>query len=332
MINVGVIGCGYWGPNLIRNFHNNQGSNVSQICDLRDSRLKFINQQYPLAELTKDYRDITRNPSIDAVAIATPVTTHFAIAEDALLNGKSVLLEKPMTYTVKEAERLIELAEQKGLTLMIDHTFVYTGAVQKIKEIVDNGELGEIYYFDSVRINLGLFQHDINVVWDLAPHDLSIMDYLLQKDFIDLDIIAVSHLSDSFENTAYLTLFFENNTIAHIHVNWLAPVKIRNTIIGGSKKMIVYNDMETSEKVKIFDRGVDIQQDETSIYKMLVQYRVGDMYAPKLSQVEALTVEVEHFLDCMINKTKPITDGYSGLRVVRALETAQKKLDKKKKG
>ncbi len=232
-----------------------------------------------------------------------------------------------MTATVKEAEELVDLAQRKQKILMVDHTFIYTGAVRKIKEIIKKGELGEIYYFDSVRVNLGLFQHDINVLWDLAPHDLSIMDYLLDKEPIFVSAIGASHSESKFEDIAYLTVEYPNNLLAHISVSWIAPAKIRMTLIGGSKKMIVYNDVEPSEKVKVYDKGVGITVDNSEErYKIQVDYRIGDMYAPKLEQSEALKTECNHFLDCIQNNTPPLTDGKAGLRVVKILESAQHSL------
>ncbi|NOZ64833.1 MAG: Gfo/Idh/MocA family oxidoreductase [Caldiserica bacterium] len=331
MVNIGVVGCGYWGPNLLRNFHELDGVRVVGCADLQKERLEVIKKKYPFLEVTRDFRDIVSSPSIDAVAIATPISTHYALAREALLNGKSVLIEKPMTASFREGEELIALAEKKNKILMVDHTFVYTSAVRKIKEIIDRGELGKVFYCDSVRVNLGLFQHDVNVIWDLAPHDLSILDFLLGKMPVEVSAVGACHVGNQIENIAYLHLNFDAQLTAHIHVNWLAPVKIRMMLIGGSKKMVVYNDMEPSEKVKIYDKGVTFISDEKEIYNALVGYRRGDMYAPNLEQVEALHNLCSHFVDCIKSGEKPITDGEAGLRVVKVLEACQKSLENKGK-
>lgn len=327
MLRVGVIGCGYWGPNLVRNFTEANNAQVVSCCDLRKERLDFIRSRYPFVQTTTTYQDILQNPHIDAIAIATPSSTHFTIARHALLQGKHVLVEKPLALTSAQAQELIELAQRAGTVLMVDHTFVYTGAVHKIKEIVDSGELGDLYYFDSVRINLGLFRHDTNVLWDLASHDVSIMDYVLGKRALAVSAIGVCHISDAIENMAYLTVFFDKPLIAHIHVNWLAPVKIRKTLICGSRKMVIYDDIEPSEKVKVYDAGITIDQKPEDIYKIKVSYRTGDMYSPRIDLTEALKVECEHFVNCIQNKAKPITDGEAGLELVRILETAQRSMD-----
>jgi predicted dehydrogenase len=289
-----------------------------------------VETSYPSVKTTTDYKDLVRDPQIDAVVISTPVSTHFPLAKEAFENGKHVMLEKPMTATVEESEKLIELAEKKKKTLMVDHTFLYTGAVRKMKQLVESGELGELYYFDSVRVNLGLFQHDVNVIWDLAPHDFSIMDYLLQKEPQMVSATGVSHFGD-LENIAYVTVQYPNNLIAHIHVNWLAPVKLRTTLIGGSKKMIVYDDNEPSEKIKIYDRGVTYVEKAEDVYQILVQYRTGDMLAPKLDSSEALKLVSKEFVDSITQNRKPLTDGEKGLRVVRLLESANQSLKQKGK-
>jgi predicted dehydrogenase len=272
-------------------------------------------------ETTVDRDSLIRRSDIDIVAIATPVSSHYEIAKAALRAGKHCFIEKPMTSSSAEAEELIEIAEQKSLKLFVDHTFIYTGAVRKMKEIVSSGRLGDIYYFDSVRINLGLFQHDVNVIWDLAPHDLSIMDYLLEKKPLAVSATGVCHVGNGLEDIAYLTLEFDNDLIAHFHVNWLAPMKIRRTLIGGTKSMIVYDDVEASEKVKVYDKGIDVTTRE-GVYNTLVQYRTGDVLSPKLDQQEALAVGTRHFIDCILNDTRPITDGHAGLNVVRVLEAS----------
>jgi len=330
MINVGFIGYGYWGPNQVRNFYANQEANVVCVCDLRKERLNLVETSYPSVKTTTDYKELITDPRIDALVICTPVSTHFPLAQEALENGKHVLLEKPMTATVEEAEKLIELSQKKKRVLMVDHTFLYTGAVRKMKQIIESGELGEIYYFDSVRVNLGLFQHDINVIWDLAPHDFSIMDYLLQKKPDMVSAVGVCHLGD-LENMAYVTVQYPDNLLAHIHVNWLAPVKVRTTLIGGSRKMIVYDDTQPSEKVKIYDRGVIYSEKKEDVYQILVQYRTGDMLAPKLDSTEALKLVSKEFVDSIQENRKPLTDGEAGLRVVKLLQAANLSLKQKGK-
>ena len=318
---VAVIGTGYWGPNLIRNFLGLDEIEGVVACDLDEKRLAKMQKQFYGIETAANYAEVIERPDIDIVVISTPVSTHHEIAKRALTAGKHVFIEKPMTSSVAEAEELINIAEQKNLKLFVDHTFIYTGAVRKMKEIITSGRLGELYYFDSVRINLGLFQHDVNVIWDLAPHDLSIMDYLLQQQPKTVSAIGSCHVGNDLEDIAYLTLEFENNLIAHFHVNWLAPVKIRKTLIGGTKSMIVYDDTETSEKVKIYDKGIDVTTRE-GVYDTLVQYRTGDMLSPKLDQEEALSVGTRHFIDCVMNGEKIMTDGHAGLNVVRILEAS----------
>src|SRR3989338_7773674 len=326
MINCGVIGCGYWGPNIIRNLYEMDDVRPVSCCDIRPHRLQFIKKRYPLVDATLDYKEMLDNPDIDAVVIATPAFTHFQIAKEAFSKGKHVLIEKPMTRTSLEAKKLIELARKKDRVLMVDHIFIYSPAVQKIKEIITKGELGDIYYFDSVRINLGLFQHDVNVVWDLAPHDIAIMDYLLNRRPKSVSAIGSCHIGNCIENTAYLHIKYGNNLIAHIHVNWLAPVKIRTTLIGGSRKMVVYNEIEPSEKVRVYSKGVDIRNDPDGRRKTLIDYRTGDMYAPKIEHKEALGNVCAHFIDCIAKGKEPITGGEAGLRVVEILEAAQRSI------
>ena len=326
VINIGVIGYGYWGPNLVRNFSEIPGAQVRTVSDFKPELLAKVQARYPSIQVTTDCRDIFADPKIDAVAIATPVSTHFDLALAALKAGKHVLVEKPMTVTSEQALRLIEEAERRGLVLMVDHTFVYTGAVRKMRELVANNGLGDIYYYDSVRVNLGLFQHDVNVLWDLAVHDLSIMDYILQAKPRAVSATGVSHIPGKPENIAYLTLFFDSNLIAHLHANWLAPVKVRRTLISGSQKMIVYDDLEVSEKVKIYDKGITVNGDTEKVYEMLIGYRTGDMWAPKLEMTEALRTEGLHFLRCIEQGERPVTDGEAGLRVVKILEAATKSM------
>ncbi len=322
MIRVGVIGYGYWGPNLVRNFYECPDTQVVSVSDLNTGRLEAVQRRYPAVQTTTDYRDLLNNPAIDAVAISTPVCTHFDLALAALKAGKHVLVEKPMTASSEQALRLIEEAERRGLTLMVDHTFVYTGAVRKIRELLDRDALGQIYYYDSTRVNLGLFQHDIDVVWDLAVHDLSILEYLFPQAPVAVSATGIGHVKGAAENIAYVTAFYESSLIAHLSVNWLSPVKIRRTLIGGSRQMIVYDDLESSEKIKLYDKGITVKNGPESLYKLLVGYRSGDMYCPQLDVSEALLVEIKHFADCIENKKKPLTDGWSGLRVVNVLEAA----------
>lgn len=321
-INIGVIGYGYWGPNLVRNFSEISGSQVRTVSDFKPDLLAKAQARYPAIQITTDYQDILADPKIDAVAIATPVATHFDLALAALRAGKHVFVEKPITVSSGQALRLIEEAERRNLVLMVDHTFVYTGAVRKMRELVASGELGSIYYYDSVRVNLGLFQHDVNVLWDLAVHDLSIMGYVLPSQPYAVSATGISHVPGGMENIAYLTLFFPDNLIAHINVNWLSPVKVRRTLIGGSQKMILFDDLEPSEKIKVYDRGITMNGSLDNVYKMLIGYRTGDMWAPQLDISEALKTEGEHFLRCIQQGERPITDGQAGLQIVRILEAA----------
>lgn len=328
MINIGVIGYGYWGPNLVRNFIEMPGVQVKTVSDFNPELLAKAQARYPVIQVTKDCRDIFTDPQIDAVAIATPVSTHFELALAALQAGKHVLVEKPMTTTSEQAKRLIEEAEKRNLVLMVDHTFVYTGAVRKMHDLIATNSLGDIYYYDSVRVNLGLFQHDVNVIWDLAVHDLSIMNYVLPCQPYAVSATGISHVPGEPENLAYLTLFFEKNLIAHINVNWLAPVKIRRTLIGGSQRMIVYDDLEPSEKLKIYDKGITVNGNSESVYQMMIGYRTGDMWSPKLDVAEALKTEGLHFIDCIQKGDRPLTDGEAGLRIVKILEAATQSLKK----
>jgi predicted dehydrogenase len=322
MINIGIIGYGYWGPNLVRNFSEIPGTQVKTVSDFKPELLAKVKARYPKINLTTDCRDIFADPKIDAVAIATPVSSHFDLALAALQAGKHVLVEKPMTVSSEQAMRLIDEAQKRNLVLMVDHTFVYTGAVRKMRDLVASNALGDIYYYDSVRVNLGLFQHDVNVIWDLAVHDLSIMNYVLPSQPYAVSATGISHVPGEPENIAYLTLFFESNLIAHIHANWLAPVKVRRTLIGGSQKMIVFDDLEPSEKLKIYDKGITLNGNTESVYKMLIGYRTGDMWVPHLDMTEALLTEGLHFINCIKTGSRPLTDGEAGLQVVRILEAA----------
>lgn len=322
---IGVIGYGYWGPNLMRNLAEIDAVELRWCADKRADRCALAKKRYPFVSVTENPDDILGDPAVDAVVIATPVFTHYPLARQALEKGKHVLVEKPMTHTVAEGEKLLELADRKGLVLMVDHTFIYTGAVRKMKEIIDVGELGDLHYLDSVRVNLGLFQHDVDVLWDLAPHDLAILTYLIHDAPRSVSATGADHTGSGFSDVAYMTVHFSNNFIAHFHVNWLSPVKIRQMLIGGGRRMLVYNDMEPSEKVRVYDRGIRVTT-EDSIYKTLVDYRTGDMWAPKLDNREALSVECEHFVECVRFSKMPWSNAVAGLNVVRLLEAASKSL------
>lgn len=326
-ITVGVIGCGYWGPNLLRNFAENESAELRWICDTDHTRLAAMGRRYPAAQTTIDYRQLLADPQLEAIAVVTPVATHFEIAKQALLAGKHTLVEKPLTSTTRDAEELVEIAERSNRTLMVDHTFIYTGAVRKMKEILQDGDLGDLLYFDSVRINLGLFQRDINVLWDLAPHDLSIMDYLIERQPDGVSAVGSCHIEPGIENIAYLMLHFPDDFIAHFHFNWLAPVKIRRTLIAGTRKMILYDDIEPTEKVRVYDKGVTTSRESREAdYQTLVSYRTGDVWAPKLDATEALRHVVADFLDSIRAGRKPLADGEAGVRVVRLLEVAQQSM------
>src|SRR5271165_4418250 len=327
MLKIGVIGYGYWGPNIVRNFHRSSGSRVEMVCDQSPRMLERVSRAYPDIKTTGDCLDVIKSPAIDAVAVVTPVWTHYELGKQALANGKHLFIEKPFTCNVDQADELIDLAESKNLLIMVDHTFLYTGAVRKIRQFIDDGTLGKLYYYDSTRVNLGLFQHDINVLWDLAPHDLSIMDHLIDAQAEAISATGQRHLN-GFEDVAYMTLYFPETVIAHINVNWLSPVKVRTTLIGGEKRMLVWNDLEADEKVKVYDKGVDITNRE-GVYELLVNYRSGDMWAPQLEQVEALRQELAYFVDCISSGQNPFNDGCAGLRVVKMLEAASESLSKR---
>jgi predicted dehydrogenase len=328
VLRVGVIGYGYWGPNIVRNFHGQERSRVIAVCDKSSKSLDRVRQSFPDVRTMSDCNELLTSPDIDAVAVVTPVWTHFELAKTALENGKHVFVEKPFTCTTAQAEELIELADRKKLKIMVDHTFLFTGAVRRIKEFIDNGTLGELYYYDSMRVNLGLFQHDVNVLWDLAPHDLSIMDYLIKEKPEAVVATGERHLN-GVADVAFMTLYYPNNMIGHINVNWLSPVKVRTTLIGGEKKMLVWNDLEADEKLKVYDKGVQMKGD--GVYDLLVSYRSGDMWAPKVEQVEALKMEAAYFVDCIMNDKTPFNDGVAGLHVVRMLEAADQSLQQKGK-
>jgi predicted dehydrogenase len=322
VINVGVIGYGYWGPNLVRNLAEVSRVKLAAVADSAPQKLELVQRRFPAVKTTTDYQDLIRDPSIDAIAIATPVSTHFELGMAVLKAGKHLWLEKPMTETSLQARQLLDEAEKRNLILFVDHTFVYTGAVRKMKEIVSSGELGKILYYDSSRVNLGLFQHDVNVIADLGVHDFSILDHLLKEHPNAVSAGGINHFPGTPENLAYITMFYDSGTIAHINVSWLAPVKVRQILLGGSNKMITYDDLEPSEKIKVYDKGVSFTDDPKKIYEMRVGYRTGDMWAPKLNEGEALRIAVEHFVDCIEKSQQPETDGRMGLRVVELVEAA----------
>ena len=319
MLRIGIIGYGYWGPNLVRNFSAVEEAQVAKICDLRPEALKRAAKANPHVEVVSDVRDVVEASDIDAVVIATPVSTHFELAKRALEHDKHVFVEKPFTSTTDQARELIELGDKKDRKIMVDHTFLFTSPVRKIKQLIDEGALGELYYYDSMRVNLGLFQHDVNVVWDLAPHDLSIMDFLIKDKPVAIAANGIAHLGNGLHNVAYVTAHFANSMIAHFNVNWLSPVKVRMTLIGGSKKMVVWNDLVTDEKIRVYDKGIEVKGGE-GLYNLLVGYRSGDMWAPRLDYTEALKTEAEYFVRCVLRNETPFNDGYAGLRVVRMLE------------
>ena len=324
LINFGAIGYGYWGPNVVRNLDSLEGARILAIADKSPAARERAQRVVPSVRVTPDANEVISSPDIDAVAIITPVWTHFELAKAALENGKHVFVEKPFTSNTAQAEELVNLAARKNLRIMVDHTFLFTGAVRKIKQLLDADSLGKLYYYDSTRVNLGLFQHDVNVIWDLAPHDLSIMDYLIDGNAEQIVATGQTHLNRH-EDVAFITLYFPNEVIAHINVNWLSPVKVRMTLIGGEKKMLVWNDLEADEKIKVYDKGVKITSRE-GVYNLLVNYRSGDMWAPRLEPVEALRLELGYFVECITKNLTPFNDGLAGLRVVKMLEAANQSL------
>jgi predicted dehydrogenase len=326
MINIGLIGYGYWGPNLARNFNNNPELELSAVCDFSSDRLKAVGNLFPQAERTNRVEDLLKNATLDALAIATPVSTHYDLAKMALLSDKHIWLEKPMTENTEQAEELIELSQKKKKVFLVDHTFVYTGAVRKIKEVIDKGELGNLMYYDSTRVNLGLFQQDVDVIWDLAPHDISIVDYLMPFKKFTVSATGCHYFGNGIVPKSLLTIYMENNITAHINVSWVSPVKIRQTLIAGTSKMVLYDDTHPSEKVKIYDKGVELYHTKEELYHLNIQYRVGDMYAPKLDNKEALALETEHFVECLQHGREPLTDGKSGLEVVKVLVASEESL------
>lgn len=325
MLRLGVIGCGYWGPNLVRNFSSIPDATVVAVCDIDARRLHSIQAEYQSVTTTTDAASLISRTDLDAVAIATPVSTHFDLALAALRAGKHVLVEKPLAASSDQAMRLIDEAAKRKLVLMVDHTFVYSGTVRSVSDFISNDYIGDITYYDAVRVNLGLFRHDVNVLWDLAVHDLSIMDYLLAQQPCTVSATGACHAGET-ENIAYVTVFFDNNLIAHVHANWLAPVKIRHTLLGGTLRMIVCNDLEPIEKVKVYDSGIELIEDPDSTRRMRIGYRIGSMWAPPVDDTEALRTEALHFVACCSGRERPITDGHAGLRVIRILEAATKSI------
>jgi predicted dehydrogenase len=330
MLNIGVVGYGYWGPNVARNFHATPGAKLVAVSDVSDKRLDMAQSHYPFVRVMKDPLELIKAADVDAVAIVTPVFAHHEMAKAALLAGKHIFVEKPFTATSAQARELIEIASRKGLKIMVDHTFLFTGAVKKIKELIDSGELGKLLFYDSVRVNLGLFQHDVNVIWDLAPHDLSIMAHVIDMKPVAISAHGSVHFEGGFEDIAYVAVEFAGNGfIAHFHVNWLSPVKVRKTLISGDKKMLVWDDLDADEKIKIYDRGVDVKSangNKNGIHELLVSYRSGDVHIPKLEATEALKAEAGYFVECVERNQEPCNNGQAGLGVVRLLEAADESI------
>lgn len=326
LVGVAVVGCGYWGPNLIRNFYESNEVDLRWVCDLQSERLNSIRKRFPTVAQTTRLEEVLADPKVDAVCVATPSNTHFDLAKLILESGRHVLVEKPLCDSSDKVEQLIEIAERRGRVLMVDHTFLYNPAVRCVRGIIDSGRLGNLLYFDSTRVNLGLFQRDVNVLWDLAVHDLAMMDYLIpdRRPFA-VSATGVAHVTGQPENMAYLTCFYDDNLVAHIHANWLAPVKLRRTLIGGEKQMIVYDDLEPSERVKVYDKGITVT-DESEIKELLISYRSGDCWSPKIPAGEALQNEVRHFVECIRSGASPLSDGHAGLRVVKLIEAGTKSM------
>jgi predicted dehydrogenase len=329
VVRVGVIGYGYWGPNIVRNLYGLDNCEVAAVCDKNSTALQRASRSYPRIHLTTDFGEVLTSPDIDAIAVVTPVWTHYELARAALQNGKHVFVEKPFTSNSQQAEELIELAERKKLKIMVDHTFLFSGAVRKIRELVDQSTLGPLYYFDSTRVNLGLFQHDVSVIWDLAPHDLSIMNHVIMGRPEAVIATGGNHLNGH-AAMAFITIYYPDKIVGHVNVNWLSPVKVRTTLIGGRDRMLVWNDLEADEKIKVYDKGVQISNGQ-NVYDLLVSYRSGDVWSPKVEQTEALKVELGYFVDCILNDRTPSNDGEAGLRVVQLLEAADQSLTDKGK-
>jgi predicted dehydrogenase len=326
-VRVGVIGCGYWGPNLVRNFARHPSSQVQAVCDARYERASRIGVEYRIPTVTDQAAEVLKAPDLDLVVIATPSFTHYDLARAAIQSGKHVLVMKPLATSTEQAEELCGLAEAQGVLVAVDHTFVFTGAVRRMRELIDAGEIGELYYFDSVRINLGLIQTDVNVIWDLAPHDVSIMDYLIGQDPTGVSAVGAAHGGSPTENIAYVTVRYGGSLLGHVHVNWLAPAKVRRTIVGGSKRMMIYDDMDASEKLKVYDKGFTVSSSAEAEYQLMISYRTGDMHAPKLDLREALAVEVDNVVGAVQGREPLVVDGAAGVRVVRILECAQRSID-----
>lgn len=321
---IGIIGLGYWGPNLVRNFSTQPEVIKVIACDVREERRKVIKAKFPSVDVTDSCQSLI-NSDVDAIVIATPVASHFNLAKKCLEAGKHIWVEKPFTASSVEALELLDIAERKNLKIFVDHTFIYTGAVRKMKDLVKSGELGNILYFESERINLGLFQKDVNVIWDLAPHDLSIMDYILDtKKVVAVCANGIANFN-GLENVAHISVYFDDNCFAHFHVNWTSPVKIRRMMVGGDKKMLVFDDMENFEKIKVYDSGIEINTIE-GIHEALVQYRIGDMFSPKVNQTEALDLGAKEFISSIVQNRMPLTNGYDGLKIVKILEASSKSL------
>jgi predicted dehydrogenase len=325
-VGLAVVGYGYWGPNLVRNFANTDGARVVAVSDLEGEKLAVVRRRHPDVAVTTDFRDLLKDSRIDAIAIATPVHTHYELALASLEAGKHVLIEKPLAQTAQQAQHLIEVAERRNLVLMVDHTFLYTPAVQKIRELIDGGVLGDIYYYNSVRASLGLFQSDVNVIWDLAVHDISIIQYIFNESPVAVSATAATHVPGSPENMAHITLFFRSSCFAQISVNWLSPVKVRQTFIGGSRKMIMYDDVEPTEKIKVYDKGITVNGSPETAHQVRIGYRAGDMWAPHLPAKEALQTEAEHFITCLQQGAAPISSGLTGLHVIEILEATSRSI------
>ena len=325
-IGVAVVGYGYWGPNLVRNFANTDGAQLIAVSELDEAKLALAKRRHPAIGTTRDYRDLLGDPKIDAIAIATPVQTHYELALQALRARKHVFVEKPLAQTSDQVRHLIEEADRRNLVLMVDHTFLYTPAVQKIRDLIAEGEMGDIYYYTGIRASLGLFQTDVNVIWDLAVHDISIMQFILKEKPVAVSATGAHHVVGSPANMAHITLFFPSNCVAHVNVNWLSPVKIRQTLIGGSRKMLVYDDLEATEKIKLYDKGITVARAEEDAHQFRIGYRAGDMWAPHLIVKEALEMEAEHFINCIRTGATPISSGATGLQVVEILETASRSI------
>ena len=326
MVKVGVIGCGYWGPNLIRNFSNLKTCRVIACTDLLEERLNHMKQLYPGLRTTTNFREVVNDPEIDAVAIATPVSSHYGIACEALDAGKHVFVEKPLAQSLDEGWKLLELAQKKDRTLMVGHTFVFTAAVNKIKDVILSGELGDIYYISSSRVNLGIFQDDINVVWDLAPHDISIMNYILNSRPVSIAAMGQSYIRPGIEDVAFLLLKYPQSTLANIHVSWLNPNKIRSTTVVGSKKMLVYDDVSSLEKIRIYDKGVTVTPHYDTFGEFQLSYRYGDISIPRLDDAEPLKIECQHFMDCIEKGATPRSGGTHGFEVLLALDAANRSM------